>query len=319
MPLVTVVGSGRVGSEVAEMILLRDLADVVLIDIVEGLAKGEALDLAHMASILGVNRDVRGSREYRDMEGSDIVVIVAGVPRKPGMTREELISVNAGIVKQVSEAIREYAPRSRVIVVTNPMDAMVYVAWRVTGFSRERVIGFGPSLDSARLRDVLSRRLGKPRTSIEALVLGQHGEAMVPIFSHTRVEGKPVKEILSPEELKQVAEEVRKAGAEIIRLRGFSSHHAPGAGVAELVETMIRNSPRLIPTTVVLQGEYGCRGIPLAVPTIVSGVGVERVLEIDLDREEREGMRRAAEKILELLKALPEDIRPRDGEYSIGL
>ncbi len=319
MPLVTIVGAGRVGVEIAEIILLRDVADVVLIDIIPGRAEGEALDLAHEIAFLGIDRDVRGSMDYKDCSGSDVVVIVAGAPRKPGMKREELLNVNAGIVKEVASKVAEYAPRSKIVVVTNPVDAMTYVALKASSFDRHRVLGFGPSLDSARLRYILSKKLGKPLSSIQALVMGQHGEAMVPVLSNTFVEGKRASEILSPEEQRTIVEEVRKAGAEVIRLRGYSANHAPGLGVALIVEAMIKSNPLYAPAIAVLNGEYGIKGIPLGVPCIIGGNGLERVVEIELSKEEREALRQAAERIRDLLLVLPQDMKPSPNEISISI
>ncbi|NPA96451.1 MAG: malate dehydrogenase [Crenarchaeota archaeon] len=319
MPLVTIVGAGRVGVEVAEHILLRDLADVLLIDVVPGRAEGEALDLAHEVAMLGIDRDVRGSMSYDDCYGSDVVVIVAGAPRKHGMTREDLLHVNASIVRDVASKVAEKCPKAKIVVVTNPVNAMTYVAWRVSGFDRSRVVGFGPLLDSARLRYVLAKMLGKPPRAIQPLVIGQHGEAMVPVLSSTFVEGKRASDLLSEEERKRVWEEVKRAGAKIIELRGYSANHAPGLGVAMIVEAMLRSNPILVPAIAILDGEYGVRGLPLGVPCIVGGRGLERVIEVELSEEERREFARAAERIRQLLLELPPEIRPSESDVEIRL
>ncbi len=319
MPLVAIVGAGRVGTEVAEALLLRDVADVVLIDVVPGRAEGEALDLAHEVSILGIDREVRGSTRIEDIEGSDVVVIVAGVPRKAGMKREELLNANAGIVRDIARKVAELCPKARILVITNPVDAMTYVAWKVSGFDRRRVIGFGPLLDSARLRYVLAKRLGKRLSSIQPLVIGQHGEAMVPVLSATLVEGVPAIQLLKKEEVEEVVKEVREAGAEIIRLRGYSANHAPGLGAAIMVEAMVKGNPIYVPAIAVLNGEYGIKGVALGVPCIVGSSGIERVIEVELQPFEKEMLREAAKRVASLLNELPEDLRPSPGEISIEI
>lgn len=310
MPLVSVVGAGRVGTEVAHLVLLKNLADVVLVDVVPGRAEGEALDLAHELAILGIDRDVRGTTRIEEIAGSDIVVITAGFPRGPGMSREELIHKNASIVEEVSKKVAELCPKAKIIVVTNPVDAMTYVAWRTSGFDRRRVIGFGPLLDSARLRHYLAKELRKSILSIQPLVIGQHGKAMVPALSATFVEGLRAKEILPEDVRKRIVEKVIHAGEEIIKLRGYSAHHAPAAGVALIVESTLRGDPRYIPCIAVLDGEYGVRDIAMGVPCIISSRGIERIIEIELDEEEKYALQNAVKAIRELLSQLPPHLRP---------
>ncbi len=306
---VAVVGAGRVGTEVAKHVLLSRLADVVLIDIDGNRARGEALDLAHMVSMLGIDLDVVGSSDYRDMSGSDIVVISAGIARSAGMTREQLISANAGTVYTISEKIAEYCPKAIVIVVTNPVDALTFVTWKVTGFKRNRVIGFGSMLDSARMKYIVAKKLGVPPSRVDALVMGEHGEAMMCMFRYSTVDGKPLSEILSDEEMKRIEEEVRRSGSEIIRLRGHSSNHAPGAGIAQLIKAILSDEKKIYPVSVVLDGEYGYRGIPLSVPAVIGRNGVEKIIELELTLEEKERLRQAAKKIIETLRcALPREL-----------
>ena len=310
MPLVAVVGAGRVGAEVAHIVLLKNLADVVLVDVVPGRAEGEALDLAHEISLLGIERSVRGSSNIDDIAGSDVVVVTAGFPRGPGMSREELLHKNASIVEEISRRVSELCPKARLIVVTNPVDAMTYVAWRASGFDRKKVIGFGPLLDSARLRYYLAKELGKPLRSIQPLVIGQHGKAMVPVLSATYVDGFSAKELLAEDAKRRIIDRVLHAGEEIIKLRGYSAHHAPAAGVALIVESILGGDPRFIPCIAVLDGEYGVRNIAMGVPCIIGSRGIERIIEIELDEEERKALQNAVKTIRELLDQLPPHLRP---------
>lgn len=309
MPLVTIVGAGKVGTEIAKHILINDLADVVLIDIDPNKVRGEALDLLHMVSMLGIDRDVRSSTDYRDMSGSDVVVVSAGIPRSSGMTREQLIYANAGIVYSICRSVSEYCPRAIAIIVTNPVDALTFIAWKATGFERERVMGFGSMLDSARMRSVVAKKLGVGVSKVSALVMGEHGEAMVCMFRYSYVDGTPVIALLSSEDMEEIRRTVRSLGAEIIRLRGYSSTHAPGVGVAMLVKAVLRDEKRVYPVTAILDGEYGYRGIPLAVPAVIGRRGVEKVIELELTDDERKELEQAAKKIVETIKqALPPEL-----------
>ncbi len=309
MPLVSIVGAGKVGTEVAKHVLLNDLADVVLIDIDPNKVRGEALDLAHMVAMLGIDRDVTPSTSYSDMAGSDVVVICAGIPRSPGMTREQLIHANAGIVFSVCKCVAEHCPKAIVIVVTNPVDALTFIAWKATGFERNRIMGFGSMLDSARMRYVVAKKLGIPLSRISALVMGEHGEAMVCMFRYSYADHTPLSAILSSEDMDEVRRIVKEAGAEIIKLRGYSSTHAPGAGVALLVKAILRDEKRVYPVTAILNGEYGYRGIPLATPAVIGRRGVEKIVELDLNDDERKELEHAAKKIVETLRqALPPEL-----------
>ena len=306
VPRVAVVGAGRVGVEVAKHILLMDLADVVLIDVRQRVAEGEALDLSHMAALLGISRSVEASGSYEAIESCDLVVIAAGQPRKAGMSREELVCANARIVKGIAEAAACYAPHSVIIVVTNPVDTLTYVAWRFSGFDRWRVMGFGSMLDSARLAYAVSKILGVSPSSINSLVLGEHGEAMAPMLRLSTVFGTPLTQVLTPEQQRAVVDEVRRAGSRIIELRGWSANHAPGAGVALLARAVLRDERRVLPVSVVLNGEYGYRGIPLSVPAVIGKGGVLRIIELELENSERRALERAAAVIKEMLRCLEE-------------
>ena len=302
---ITIVGSGRVGSSTAALIGALGIARrVTLIDVVQGLPQGEAEDLNHMAAALGVDVEYEGTNDFAAMRGSELVIVTAGMPRKPGMTREQLLGENAKIVADVYRKIRNYAPNAVTILTTNPLDAMVYVAWRASGLPRERVIGFSGALDTARLAYYASKRLGISPASITAVVLGQHGEKMVPAPHASNVLGIPLSRLLG-DEVRAVAEETVKAGARITELRGFSSNWAPAAGLAMMARAVLRDERRVVISSVVLMGEYGYSEIPLEVPVVIGGTGVAKVLEIPLTDEERRALAEAAEAVKALIAQIP--------------
>ncbi|NPA23491.1 MAG: malate dehydrogenase [Crenarchaeota archaeon] len=299
-PLVSIVGSGRVGTACALFLMMRSLCDIRLIDVVQGLPQGEALDISHAASILGIDLEIEGSNDLGDVKGSDIVIVTAGFARKPGMTREELAIENGKIVREICERVRESAPDSIVIVVTNPVDIMTSVALKVLKFPRERVIGFSGILDSGRYRFLIAKRLGVSVRSVEAYVVGQHGERMVPLVSSSRVCAQPLARTLSRDEIDKIRERVVKAGEEIIKLKGWSASHAVGAGVSELVEDILRDKRRLENVSAMLQGEYGVRDVVAEVLAIVGRDGIVKIVEIDMDEEERRAFVEAVNWIREI-------------------
>lgn len=304
--MITVVGSGRVGATTAAMLGIMGLdKKIVLIDIVKGLPQGEALDLNHMSSILGLDVYYYGSNDYADMKGSDLVIVTAGLARKPGMTREQLLEQNAQIVWSIGKDIARYAPDSVVILTTNPLDAMVYVMWRATGFPRERVVGFSGVLDGGRLAFYAAQKLGVSPSSIIPVVLGQHGESMFPVPSKSYLYGIPLDRLLKPEDYREVVDETVKAGARITELRGFSSNWAPGAGVALMARAIKRDEKRALIASVVLKGEYGVDGLPVEVPLILGRGGAEKVLEIELSPEEKDRLAQSVEAIRKLINSLP--------------
>ncbi|MEL9991168.1 MAG: malate dehydrogenase [Thermoproteus sp.] len=304
--MITVVGSGRVGATTAAMLGVLGVDNkIVLIDIVKGLPQGEALDLNHMSSILGLDVYYTGSNDYADMKGSDLVIVTAGLPRKPGMTREQLLEQNAEIVYNIGKEIVKYAPDSVVILTTNPLDAMTYVMWRATGFPRERVIGFSGVLDGGRLAFYAGQKLGVSPASIIPIVLGQHGESMFPVPSKSFVHGVPLDKLLRPEELKEVVDETVKAGARITELRGFSSNWGPGAGVAIMAKAVKRDERRALIASVVLKGEYGVTDVPVEVPIVLGRGGALKVLEVELNSEEKVKFAQSVEAIRKLLSSLP--------------
>lgn len=290
-------GSGRVGVAAAIHIALKELDDITLIDIVEGLPQGEALDLQHMCGILDIDIDIRGSNDYRDMEGSEVVVVPAGFIRRADMTRMDLLFKNFEVVKQVSEKIREYAPKSKVIVVTNPLDPMTYTAYRVTGFDRRRVMGFSGPLDTGRFKTLIRKELNVSYRSIDAPITGEHGETMVLLPRLTYVCGKPLVELLPKERIDQMVEETRKMGAQIIKLKGWSASHSAGAGVAVMVESILKDKKRVIPTSVYLQGEYGLSDVCLVTPVVIGREGVEKIIELPLNDEERAALMKSYETV----------------------
>ncbi len=308
MPLVTIIGSGRVGTSAALFLMLKEVCDIRLIDIVEGLPQGEALDLAHAAALLGKNVDITGSNDYKDMAGSDIVIVTAGLARKPGMSREELALENGKIVKSVCEKILEYAPHSIVIVVTNPLDVMTYVALRVLKFPRHRVIGFSGTLDSARLRYYIAKRLGVSYQSVRGFVVGQHGEKMVPLLSATYVGGTPVTKLLPEDVLREISEKTIRAGEEIVKLKKWSAYHAVGAGIAEIVESILKDRKDIHNFSALLEGEYGVRDVVAEVVGILGRRGVEKIFEIEMSEDEKRRFYEAIQWIKELCEKVTKEL-----------
>jgi malate dehydrogenase len=297
-PFVAVIGAGQVGATAAQRILEKGLADVVLFDVVEGLPQGKALDLMESAPIEGHDRRIFGTNDYKDIEGAEIVVVTAGLPRKPGMTREDLLSMNAKIISTVSENIRRHAPESKVIVVTNPLDLMTYLAFKKTGFPAARVMGMAGVLDTARMRYFLAQRLKAVPHEIQAVVLGGHGDLMVPVSSHSKSGKIPVKDLIPPKELAAIEQRTRDGGAEIVTLlKTGSAFYAPASAVCEMVRAILRDERKTLPLCAYLQGEFGLEGIYFGVPAELDKTGVRRVVEISLTDEETRNLKASAEKV----------------------
>jgi malate dehydrogenase len=302
---VTVIGAGNVGSSAAHLLALKELADVVMLDVAEGVPRGKALDICHSAPIEGFSTKVIGTGSYEEAAGSQVGVICAGSPRKPGMTREDLLKVNASIVASVAKKFADTSPKAILIVVTNPLDAMAYVAMRASGFSRRRVIGMAGVLDSARLRAFISMELGVSPTDVEALVLGSHGDSMVPLISCASVKGIPITSLLSREKIEKLVERTRNAGAEILDLlKTGSAYYAPASAVVEMAEAVLKDRKKILPCSAYLQGEYGVRGCFLGVPVKLGSGGVEEVLEVDLNDEEKRLLLSSAEASKNLIEML---------------
>jgi malate dehydrogenase len=298
-PRIAVVGAGMVGSSAALKMAQKELGDIVLVDVVEFVAEGKALDMAESSPLDGFDVALVGkTNDYSVIKDSDVVVITAGVPRKPGMTRMDLLMTNAGIVETISNHIRELAPNSIVIVVTNPLDVMTYVAWKVTGFPRERVMGQAGVLDSIRMRYFVAQELGVSVKDVQAMVLGSHGDQMVPLPRYTTVSGVPITELLPPETIERINDRTRKAGTEIVNLlKTGSAYYAPGAAVAEMVEAIVRDKKRLMPCSVLLKGEYGLNDVFIGVPVILGKNGVERIVALKLTEEELKALHQSAEEV----------------------
>ncbi len=297
---VSIIGAGNVGSETARSLLYKDLADIVLIDIVEGLAKGKALDLGQAGQIIGFSANIKGSSNYEDIADSDIVVITAGLPRKPGMSRDDLIEVNFKIIKDVCEKIKNYAKNSIVIVVTNPLDAMTYAAYKILGFERERVIGQAGVLDSARLAYFVSQKLNVSPSEVQGLVLGTHGDDMLPLIKYTTVNGIPITKLLSKEDIDEIVNRTKYGGGEIVQLMGTSAFFAPGNAVAYMVELILKDSKKLVPASVYTKGEYGLSDVVIGLPIILGKNGLEKIVELELDENERNLLNKCAQHIREL-------------------
>jgi len=290
--MIAVVGAGRVGTSTALQIAMRELGDITLVDIIEGLPQGEALDLNHACATLKLDVDVRGSNDYRDIAGSEIVVITAGFIRKADMTRLDLLHKNSQIIKSIAKELREYTPKAKVIVVTNPLDVMTYVCWKTSGFEASRVMGFSGLLDTGRFNYLLRKALGISYRSINSMVVGEHGDSMVLLPRFSYAGAASIQSLLGDGVLSKI-EETRKAGAEIIRLKGWSAHHAPGAGVALMVEAIAKDSKTVTPVSAYLDGQYGFKDIYTVVPCILGSAGVEKVIELPLNSEEKNQFERS--------------------------
>jgi malate dehydrogenase len=301
--MILIVGSGRVGSTIAMILVERELGDVSLIDIIPGLPQGEALDLSHYAAEIGNDAKIAGSNDYASLRGSELVIVTAGLARKPGMTRMDLLTKNASIIGSVSREIAKHAPDAIVIVVTNPMDAMTYVALRATGFPKKRVIGMGGMLDLSRYKEFLATRLGISRASIEGLVVGEHGESMTPLITNTSAFGVPLLRFVSEADAREVTEETRKVAAKVIELKG-ATFYAPANGVARMVEAIVYDKKALLPLSTYLEGEFGVSGICIGVPAILGRGGVERIVEVDMSPAERESFDKGVATLREALSSL---------------
>jgi len=295
---VTVVGSGFVGQTTAMRLVQKGLAEVILIDIVEGLPQGLALDIRESSPIEGFEPNVTGTNDYADTAGSDVVVVTAGFPRQPGMSRMDLLGKNAGIVREVVERVTPGSPNAIIIVVTNPLDEMTFLASQVSGFPKERVVGMAGVLDSARLRYFIAEELGVSPLAVEAMTLGSHGESMVPLPRHATVGGKPLAELVDEATLERLYQRTRDAGAEIVALlKKGSAYYAPSAAIARMVEAITRNTEELLPVCAWCTGQYGITDVYVGVPVRLSPSGVAEIVELDLNGEELEALRAAAEGI----------------------
>ncbi len=301
--MIGIAGAGKVGAQAALEIASMGLDDVLLVDIVPGLAEGEALDISHRLSDAGIDVEVTGSSDFSGLAGADLVVVAAGLGRKPGMTRMDLLSKNSGIIASVTKEAAKHAPDSVILMVTNPMDAMTYVALKTSGFPRARVVGQGGVLDNSRFKYVLAKKLDVSRSSITSLVMGEHGENMIPVASHTYVSGVPLTSLLSEEEVQQAIDDTRKVAAEVISKKG-ATIFAPGKSVARMAKAIVEDTKEVLPASAYLEGEYGLSGLCIGVPVKLGRGGVEKIYELKLTDRERDWFNKGADALREAIGTL---------------
>ena len=304
---VSIIGAGNTGSTLAFVLAQKEIADIVMIDRPqsEGFVKGKALDILESGPIFGFDTNVQGSVQIEDIQDSDIVVMTAGIPRKPGMTRDDLVQTNEEIVHQTSLNIAKYAPNATIIVLTNPVDAMTYTALKASGFPKERVIGQSGVLDTARYQSFIADELNVSVKDINGFVLGGHGDTMVPLVESTQVNGVPVKDLIAEDVLDRIVKRTRKGGAEIVELLGKgSAYYAPATAIYEMIEAILKDQKRLLPSIAYLEGEYGFSDICLGVPTILSKKGIEKIVEVNLNDKELEQLKYSAESVENVKNAL---------------
>jgi malate dehydrogenase len=283
---ITIVGSGRVGASVALNCGLRELDDILLLDVIEGLPQGEAMDINHQLSELGIDCQVKGSNNYEDMNNSEFVVLVAGLGRKPGMTRMDLLNKNASIVRDVATKIATHAKNAILVVVTNPLDPMTYLALKTTQFDKNKVIGMGGMLDLSRFKSFIHDATGFSRASIQAMVISEHGENMLPLLRFSSIGGIPLNEFLSKEQSEEIFEKTKKVAAEVIALKG-ATVYAPGNAVATMIDSIKKNKKEVIPISAYLEGEYGVSDLCIGVPVVLGSNGIEKIIELNLNKLER--------------------------------
>jgi malate dehydrogenase len=302
---ISVIGAGNVGATLGQLIAQSGIADVILFDIVEDMPKGKALDISESCPLWGSSSNVQGTNDYADIKGSSIVVVTAGIARKPGMSRDDLLSTNAGIMKGISKEIVKYCPDSIVIVVTNPMDVMAQVVFKETGFDHERVMGMGGILDSARFRTFVADELGVSYNDTEALVLGGHGDQMIPLPRFTTVRGVPITELMKADVIERLIDRTRNGGAEIVGLlKTGSAYYAPASSAFQMVKSVLLDEKRIAPCAVYLNGEYGVKDVYTGVPVVLGADGVERIIEVSLDEKERSAFMDSADAVKKLLEKL---------------
>ena len=298
------IGAGNVGATCAHLCFLRSLGDIVLYDIIDGLPQGKALDMLESAPVLGVDVSVIGTTDIKDIAGADCIVVTSGSPRKPGMSRDDLLKINAGVMNTVGAAIKQHAPEAFVIAVTNPLDAMVTQLKRVTGLPKTRIVGQAGVLDSARYRTFLAAELDVSVSSVNAMVLGGHGDDMVPVRSYTTVGGQPVDKLIAAARLEEIEVRTRNGGAEIVNLMKTSSYYAAGSAVYRMVEAFILDRKEVLPAAAYLEGEYGVNGFFAGVPVVIGGGGVERIMQIDLTAAEKKAFESSVAHVHELVEAM---------------
>jgi malate dehydrogenase len=304
---VSIIGAGYTGSTTAYMIAEKELADVVLVDIpsLENPTKGKALDLLEASSVFGFDSKIKGTSNYEDTKGSDLVIITAGLARKPGMSRDDLVSINSDIMKQVTEQIVRYSPNCYIIVLSNPVDAMTYTVLKESGFPRNRVIGQSGVLDTSRFRTFVAEELNLSVKDITGFVLGGHGDSMVPLIRYSYAGGIPLETFISKDRLDAIIERTRKGGGEIVNLLGNgSAYYAPAAAITEMAIAILKDQRRVLPAIAYLQGEYGYDDLCLGVPTVLGGAGIEQIIELDLTKEEKLALNQSADSVRQVIKGM---------------
>ncbi|MBU0535930.1 MAG: malate dehydrogenase [Nanoarchaeota archaeon] len=296
---VSIVGAGNVGASAAWILADRQIADeIVLVDVVEGVPQGKALDILEGMPLSRSNAKLTGTNSYEEIKGSDVVVVTAGIPRKPGMSRDDLLDINSKIIRSIAAQIKEKAPKAVVIVVTNPLDIMTHLMYKELGFDKTKVIGMAGVLDSTRFRCFIAQELDVDVKEVEAMVLGGHGDSMVPLAEHTKVKGKPISEFLDKQDIESLVERTKNGGAEIVKLlKTGSAFYAPGASIAAMIEAMKNDKDEILPCSVMLEGEYGYKGIFLGVPCKLGPEGIKEIVELKLSKEEKELLDKSAEAV----------------------
>ena len=308
---ISLIGAGQIGGTLAHLICIKELADVVLFDVAEGIAKGKALDIAQSTSVDGYDINLSGTSNYEDIKNSDVIIITAGIPRKPGMTRDDLLETNLKIIKQVAEGIKKNSPNAFVICITNPLDIIVMVLQKYSGLPTNKVVGMAGILDSSRFKYFLSQELKVPVKNINTLVLGGHGDTMVPMPNRTTVNGKPLNQIIKKEKLDLIIDRTRKGGAEVVKLlEKGSAFYAPAASGIEMAESYIKDLKKTLPCAAYLNGEYGVKNLYAGVPVIIGSSGVEKVVEFTLDKHEKENFDLSIKAVKDLL-AKAREIDPK--------
>ncbi|MGG3197444.1 MULTISPECIES: malate dehydrogenase [Priestia] len=304
---IAVIGAGFTGATAALMMAQKELGDVVLVDIPSQTnpTKGKALDMLEASPVQGFDANIKGTSSYEDIQDADLVLITAGLPRKPGMSRDDLVSTNAKIMKEVSENVKRHAPNSYIIVLSNPVDAMTYVCYKTTGFPKNRVIGQSGVLDTARFNTFVAQELNISVEDVSGFVLGGHGDDMVPLVRYSYAGGIPLDKIISPERIEAIVERTRKGGGEIVNLLGNgSAYYAPAASMVQMAEAILKDKKRILPSVAYLEGEYGCNNLYLGVPTILGGDGIEHIIELPLTEKENEGLKRSIESVQSVMAIL---------------
>jgi malate dehydrogenase len=307
---ISVVGGGFTGATTALMVAQKELGDVVLVDIpnMEGPTKGKALDMFESTPVQGTDSKITGTSSYEDTKDSDVVVITAGIARKPGMSRDDLVSTNAGIMKSVTKEVVKHSPNCYIIVLTNPADAMTYTVYKESGFPKNRVIGQSGVLDTARFRTFIAEELNISVEDITGFVLGGHGDDMVPLIRYSAAGGVPLKSLISEERIAEIVERTRKGGGEIVGLLGNgSAYYAPAASLTQMVEAILKDKKRVLPTIAYLEGEYGYNDLYLGVPTILGGDGIEKIIELDLPEDEKNQLDKSVDSVRSVMDALPNE------------